>query len=309
MHLLGRVLKGVGIMTTLGIGITRVPASGLGRAHALGAFLEGVRVVSALGVVVSEVLSFVCHPSLLTHMRGSSTFRRRRTLGTAPKQHGRMSFGDRRRLNPNQVATTKKKEPMATVLAGFTMSLDGFVADPDDGVGHLFDWYDTGDVAFEWPGNDMVSHTTPVSAAHLRALVESAGALVVGRRIFDITAGWGGRHPIGVPVFVVTHSVPEGWPRDDAPFTFVTDGVESAIAQAKAVAGDKRVGVAGPNTVQQCLNAGLVNEVHIDLAPVILGAGIRFFDNLARTPVLLDNPTVAEGDRVTHLTYRVRRNG
>jgi len=196
---------------------------------------------------------------------------------------------------------------VATVVAGLSMSLDGFIAHLDDGVEHLFDWYDNGEIDIAWPGNDMVSHVTPASAAYLHDTIARAGALVVGRRVFDYTQGWGGSHPLGVPVFVVTHSVPEGWPRVDAPFTIVTDGVESAVAQAREVAGDRTVGVAGPSIAQQCLNAGLLDELRIELAPVLLGEGIRFFDNLTDPPVMLENPTVIEGDRVTHLIYRVRR--
>ena len=142
---------------------------------------------------------------------------------------------------------------------------------------------------------------------YLRDTIGNAGALVIGRRLFDYTQGWGGSHPIGVPVFVVTHSVPEGWPRANAPFTIVLDGVESAVTQASAVAGDKTVGVAGPNVIQQCLNAGLLDELWIELVPVLLGEGIRFFDNLTGPPVMLENPTVIEGDRVTHLMYKVRK--
>ena len=196
---------------------------------------------------------------------------------------------------------------MASVVAGLSMSLDGFIAHLDDGVEHLFDWYDNGEVEVQWPGNAMVSHVTPASAAYLRDTIAQAGALVVGRRLFDYTQGWGGSHPLGVPVFVVTHGVPEGWPCANAPLTIVTDGVESAVVQAREVAGDKTVGVAGPNIVQQCLNAGLLDELRVELVPVLLGEGIRFFGNLTDPPVMLENPTVIEGDRVTHLIYRVRR--
>jgi len=196
---------------------------------------------------------------------------------------------------------------MATVVAGFSMSLDGFVADRSDNVGPLFDWYGNGEVEVRWPGNDMVSHTTPQSANYLHDLIDGAGALVVGRRIFDYTSGWAGRHPLGVPVWVVSHTVPDGWPRDDAPFTFVTDGVPRAVAEAKAAAGDKAVGVAGPNIAQQCLNLGLLDEVRVDLVPVLLGDGIRFFDNLARAPSMFEDPEITEGDRVLHLRYLVRR--
>jgi dihydrofolate reductase len=189
------------------------------------------------------------------------------------------------------------------------MSLDGFVAAPDDGVPYIFDWYDSGDVRFEWPGNEMVSNVTAPSAAYLRDLVARTGALVVGRRVFDYTDGWAGHHPAGVPVFVVSHRGPEGWDeRHDASMTtFVSDGVDSAVRQAQTVAGDKDIGVAGPNIAQQCLDLGLLDEIRIDLAPVVLGAGVPFFANLARTPVLLENPRVIEGDRVTHLSYVVRK--
>jgi dihydrofolate reductase len=196
---------------------------------------------------------------------------------------------------------------MATVVAELSMSLDGFVADPSDQVGPLFDWYQNGDVKVATAVPDRWTfRTSEASARYLRESMERTGALVTGRRLFDVAGGWGGTHPWGVPVFVVTHSVPEGWPREDAPFTFVTDGVERAVEQAKATAGDGWVGVAGPNVAQQCLNAGLLDEVHVDLVPVLLGRGIRFFDNLSNAPVALEGPTVIEGTGVTHLCYRVK---
>jgi dihydrofolate reductase len=196
---------------------------------------------------------------------------------------------------------------MATVVAELSMSLDGFVADPSDQVGPLFDWYQNGDVEVPTAVPDRWTfRTSEASARYLRESMERTGALVTGRRLFDVAGGWGGTHPWGVPVFVVTHSVPEGWPREDAPFTFVTDGVERAVEQAKATAGDGWVGVAGPNVAQQCLNAGLLDEVHVDLVPVLLGRGVRFFDNLSNVPVALEGPTVIEGTGVTHLCYRVK---
>src|SRR5262245_2480083 len=188
-------------------------------------------------------------------------------------------------------------DAMAQVLADMSMSLDGFVADPSDEVGPLFDWYGNGDIEVRTADPDRWTfRTSEPSARHLRESIEAAGAIVAGRRLFDV-GGWAGisKHPWGVPVFVVTHSVPDGWPREDRPFTFVTDGVESAVAQAKAAAGEGVVGVAGPNVVQQCLNAGLLDEVRINLVPVLLGRGIRYFDNLLSAPVALDGPTVIQG--------------
>jgi len=109
---------------------------------------------------------------------------------------------------------------------------------------------------------------------------------------------------LGVPVFVLSHSVPQKWVYEGSPFTFVTDGLESAVAQAKAVAGDKDVGVIGANLVQQCIRSGLLDEIHLDLVPVLLGDGVRLFDQTAE-PIELESTQVIEGAGVTHLTFRV----
>jgi dihydrofolate reductase len=196
---------------------------------------------------------------------------------------------------------------MATVVANMSVSLDGFIADPHDEVGPLFDWYQVGPVTTPSASDWLTFKTDEASAKLLREALSTIGALICGRRLFDLTKAWGGRHPIGCMVFVVTHSVPDGWPREGAPFTFVTDGVESAVAQAKALAGDKVVAVATPTITQQCLNVGLLDVIRVDLVPVLLGKGIRWFDNLSHAPVMLDDPEVTEGLRVTHLAYRLRK--
>src|SRR5713226_6760312 len=134
---------------------------------------------------------------------------------------------------------------MATVVADMSMSLDGFIADRNDQVGPLFDWYQTGPITTPSADEKWTFKTDEAGAELLREALNTVGALVCGRRIFELTNAWGGRHPIGCPVIVVTHTVPEGWPRADAPFTFVTDGVESAVAQAKAIAGEKIVAKIG----------------------------------------------------------------
>ncbi|MEV4390282.1 dihydrofolate reductase family protein [Micromonospora sp. NPDC049580] len=153
----------------------------------------------------------------------------------------------------------------------------------------------------------MTFRTSAASARHLRDLNERTGALVVGRRLFDMTSGWGGRHPMDVPVVVVTHTVPQGWEPANDSFVFVTDGIASAIDRAKALAGDKEVGVNGGTIAAQVVAAGLLDEVHVDLVPVVLGAGIPFFAGLTIAPLHLDGPfRVVEGDGVTHLAYRVR---
>jgi len=197
---------------------------------------------------------------------------------------------------------------MTKVVAIMSMSLDGYVADANDGVAEVFDWYFSGDVEVPTASGSsgMTFQLSPPSADHLRGLVAETGAMLTGRRTFEVAGGWGGRHPWDIPAFVVTHDVPEGWPRPDSTVEFVTDGLESAVARAKAAAGPKSVGVHGAQTIQQCLNAGLLDELHVDLAAVLLGGGVRLFDDLANTPAVLGNPTVVAGEGVTHLRYPVR---
>ena len=122
--------------------------------------------------------------------------------------------------------------------------------------------------------------------------------------MFDIAGAWGG-HPPLAPCFVVTHTVPSEWVKEGSPFTFVTDGVESAIRQAKQAASDRNVAIATASITQQCLKAGLLDEVHIDLVPVLLGEGVRLFDYTGVEPVDLECVEVVEAPGVVHLTYRV----
>ena len=196
---------------------------------------------------------------------------------------------------------------MAQVVALLSMSLDGFVADANDGVAEVFDWYFSGDVEVPTAsGNSgMTFRVSAPSADHLRGLVAGVGAMLTGRRTFEVAEGWGGQHPWDIPAFVVTHEVPDGWPRPGSTVQFVTDGIESAVARAKSAAGAKSVAVHGAQTIQQCLNGGLLDEIQIDQAAVLLGAGVRLFDHLANTPVVLGDPTVVAGVGVTHLRYPV----
>jgi dihydrofolate reductase len=199
---------------------------------------------------------------------------------------------------------------MATVIAGFTMSLDGFIANPDDSTEGLFDWFDSGDTELVFPDGKMTVRLSPASAMVMRDIWQTVGAIVTGRRMFDLAHGWGGKHPLNLPVFVVSHSVPDGWPRDDAPFTFVNgvaDGVKNAIEQAKKVAGEKMVIVAGANVAQQALKAGLVDELELDLVPVLLGRGIRLFEYLGVEPIKLERTIAVLAPDVTHLRFRVKR--
>jgi dihydrofolate reductase len=196
---------------------------------------------------------------------------------------------------------------MGKVIASAAVSVDGFIADTDDAVGPLFDWYSNGDVAITGADPDMIFHVTEATAGYLRPNWASVGAVVIGRRLFDLTNGWHGRPAVGDQVFVVTHKAPADWPFPDAPFTFVTDGLASAIAQAKAFAGDRNVALTAGNLTGQALAAGLVDELSVNVAPVVFGSGVRFFGDYAGSPVLLDDPEAVRGDRVTHLHYRVTK--
>jgi dihydrofolate reductase len=204
---------------------------------------------------------------------------------------------------------------MGKVSVGLSMSLDGFIAGPNegpdsplgDGGERLFAWYSAGDTDYELPGTEMVFRISPQSAELLREVDRTMGAFVTGRRTFDIANGWGGRPPLGVPTFVVTHTVPKEWVYEGSPFTFVTEGVEDAVEQARAVAGEKDVAVGAASIAQQCVRARLLDEVHINLVPVLLGGGVRLFEHLGITPIELESTRVVEAPGVTHLGFRVLR--
>ena len=197
---------------------------------------------------------------------------------------------------------------MSRLIAIMSMSLDGFVADRNDGVAEVFDWYmHSGDVEIHTGGgDDMTFHVSEPSAKHIRELTSGLGAVLTGRRTFEVAHGWGGNHAWG-PAYVLTHNVPDGWPRPNSTVHFATDGIASAVKQAKAAAGGKNVGVHGADTIQQLLNAGLLDEISVDVAAVLLGSGVRLFDHLKGTPSVLGNPTAIQGVGVTHLRFPVRR--
>lgn len=197
---------------------------------------------------------------------------------------------------------------MSTVYTGASMSIDGYISGPNEtGFEHLFQWYGNGDVEVPTADPNMTLRMTQVNADHWRHTLDLTGALVVGRSLFDNMGGWGGRHPADKPVVVLTHrDAPEGW--EGKPFTFVTGGIERAIEVASELAGGKGVGLNGGTIASQALDAGLLDEIWIDLVPVVLGGGTPFFSQLGSAPIVLEDPeSVTEGTNVTHIRYRVRR--
>jgi dihydrofolate reductase len=184
-----------------------------------------------------------------------------------------------------------------------SVSVDGFVADEDDQPGALFDWLLSGDVPLDESG---VLNVSQASYDYVRPYWDEIAVTIVGRRVFDMTDGWEGTPPSGVDhVVVVTHRPPpDGW-APDAPFDFV-DGVEAAVARAQELAGERTVEVAAGDVGGQVLAAGLVDEVRMDVAPVVFGSGKRYFGSLHTQHILEDPDTVIQGDRVLHLRYPVR---
>jgi dihydrofolate reductase len=204
-------------------------------------------------------------------------------------------------------AAARRHTHMTKIITGATMSIDGYIAGPQEsGFDRLFQWYGNGDVELPSANPRVSFRLTEASAAHWREVLETTGALVVGRHLFDITSGWGGKHPIGVPVVVLTHHIPDDFESDD--FVFVTEGgIEAAVAKARELAGDKHVVVNGGQMAKQALQAGLLDEIGVDLVPVLLGGGTPFFDAIG-APVDLEGPiSTIQGEAVTHLRYRVVR--
>ena len=193
---------------------------------------------------------------------------------------------------------------MGKVVLYGSVSVDGFVADEDDQPGPLFDWLTSGDLPLDESGVVKVSQ---VSYDYVRPYWDEIGVTIVGRHVFDMTDGWGGTPPSGVEhVVVVTHRpAPEGWDRE-APFHFV-GGVDAAVAKARELAGDRTIEVAAGDVGGQVLAAGLVDEVRMDVVPVVFGSGKRFFGSVDAQHRLDDPDVVIQGDRVLHLRHRVRR--
>ena len=200
---------------------------------------------------------------------------------------------------------------MGLVTFNMSVSLDGFVAGPNatpenglgDGGERLFDWYMNGNVELPNPGGPTLK-VSPPSAAVVKESFASAGAMITGRKTFEIAHAWGGNPPIA-PCYIVTHIVPQEWTQPGSKFTFVTDGIASAIRQAKKAAGNQKVVVSTASTLQQAIQAGLVDELDIDLVPVLLGSGVRLFDNLGAASINLEIVRVVQAPSVTHLRYRV----
>lgn len=192
---------------------------------------------------------------------------------------------------------------MSTVVMHNVVSVDGYIADANDDVGPLFEWYFNGDTELVEGGPFTVSRA---SADYVKPTWDSIGAMVIGRHLFDITNGWEGTPPAGEHVVVVSHRPrPEGW-HPEASYHFVDD-VAAAVAKAKDLAGGRTVAVAAGDVGGQALALGLVDKVAMDVVPVVFGSGKRFFGPVGAQQMLEDPDVVIQGARVLHLRYPVRR--
>ncbi len=204
---------------------------------------------------------------------------------------------------------------MGKVTTGFSMSLDGFVAgandNPENSLGdggdRLFKWYFAGEKTVDLPAGDQTFKMAEDAAKMVQETARQAGVLVTARRTFDIAHAWGGKHPMNVPMVVLTHRVPQEWVKEGSPFTFVTDGIQSAIRKAHEIAGAKDVVIGAPSVVKQALNAGLLDEIHIDLVPLLLGKGVRLFDALEIQPTDLHLEDINRSGDVIHMTFSLIR--
>ncbi|SRR5258708_7545117 len=193
---------------------------------------------------------------------------------------------------------------MSKVTSEISMSLDGFIAGPDVRVGNGMG--DGGDRLHDW----RFDAKTETDDAILAEIYASNGAIVIGKRMFDVGyEPWGDPPPFGVPVFIVTHEAREPMPmQGGTTYRFVTGGIEAALEQARAAAGDKNVLVqGGANIIRQYLKAGLLDELHIAIAPILLGDGIRLFEGLDPEGIVLRKVSSIETPGATHLHFEVVR--
>ena len=201
---------------------------------------------------------------------------------------------------------------MGKVVFEISMSLAGFIAGPNDrpglGLGEggerLHQW--AYELASWRERHGLAGGQTNRDAELLDEALRNTGASIVGRRMFDNAGEWGDNPPFDMPVFVLTHQAREPLVKGGTTFTFVTDGIESALAQARAAVGAKNVAIGGgANVAQQYLRAGLLDEIEIHLVPILLGGGIRLFDRLGDAQIELERMRVIDSPAVTHLRFRV----
>jgi dihydrofolate reductase len=205
---------------------------------------------------------------------------------------------------------SKESEDMSKVVAGITISLDGYITGPNDRLGaglgdggeRLHYWVFGG----AWTYDGARGAPAEVDNAYLTEVFSSGGAMICGRTMHDVVNGWGEDPGFGMPVFVVTHRAHEPVVKGDTSFEFVTGGIEEALGRARsAAAGRDVIVMGGGELVREFLAGGLVDELTLTIAPILLGGGKRLFDGIARTDISFERTAVIESPYATHLRFRV----
>jgi dihydrofolate reductase len=189
---------------------------------------------------------------------------------------------------------------MSKIFIDFTMSLDGFIAGPN--ISNENSMGEGGQRLYNW----LFGASTEADAKISSEQMQGTGAVIIGRRMYEtaISGPWGNENPFSAPVFVLTEAVPE---RKVSGFIYIQDGIESALAQAKKVAGDKDIWITGANVAQQYLNAGHVDELHIHIAPVLFTSGTKLFDNIGDQRIELEAQSCVQTPGATHIVYKIIR--
>lgn len=200
---------------------------------------------------------------------------------------------------------------MNKVTLNISISLDGYVAGVNDsqeqplgeGASALHSWMFSGEERSEVSSFFKLSN---IDKHVFDSAAKETGAMVVGRKTYNIVNGWGGSHPLeNIPVFVVTHRIPAEIPKGTTPITFITGGVEQAVQQAKQAAGEKVVSIGTASIAQQCIELDLLDEIQLHIAPIVLGKGVRLFEHIGKKTIALNSKELIEGTEVIHIKYEV----
>lgn len=196
---------------------------------------------------------------------------------------------------------------MGKIISNMSMSVDGIIHADTDGVDRLFQWYSAGPQEVASESSAVGYSMEPDNARYLAESKDQIKVIIGGRNVFDEAGGWGGKHPTGAKVIILSHSTPDGW-QDTDDIRFMDAHITEAVDAARGLADGADIAIATPTIVKQCLEQGLLDEITIDIVPVLLGKGLRYFDQLDDLDIKLSEPTIVQGTGVTHLRYTVQKD-
>ncbi len=204
---------------------------------------------------------------------------------------------------------------MAKVVIDLSISLDGYIAGPGDsrefplggrGGEHIFDWY----FEDEKPYENTMFKPKGNNRKIVAEMYKKAGAMLTGRKTYEIANGWNGTHPVnGIPIIILTHNPPKDVPKGKSTILFVTDGIISAVSKAKELAKERYVGIGSASVAQQALRAGLVDEIYLHIAPILIGDGVKLFENIGDEAIQLRKMGSIDAEGMIHSRYEIIKNG